>query len=129
VKRAIRFAITGLIVTGIHVLVAASIIHLVYPDQMLSNGIAFLVATTFSYLANTIWSFSNPITRANFLRFISVSSFGLLLAITVSGTAQHFDLHYMYGIALVACTIPPITFLLHSIWTYRKVSFCDPPGG
>lgn len=119
-KKALRFAITGLVVTGLHVIVAASIIRHIHPDPALANGVAFLAATTLSYITNTIWSFSNAINRSNFSRFILVSFTGLLLAMIVSGTAEHFRLHYMYGIGLVACTVPPVTFLLHYFWTYRK---------
>jgi hypothetical protein len=28
-------------------------------------------------------------------------------------------LHYWLGIGLVVCVVPPVTFLLHSLWTYR----------
>ncbi len=118
VKQAQRFALSGLLVTGIHVLVAAGFIRLVLPAPALANGIAFSVATVFSYLINTLWSFSRPLHGKNLLRFVLVSALGLILAIAVSGLAEFVGMHYWLGIAGVVCGVPPLTFLLHSRWTY-----------
>jgi putative flippase GtrA len=118
-RQAQRFAISGLLVTGLHVLVATCFINFVLDISSLANGVAFVVATAFSYMINTLWSFSSPLHRRNLLRFVLVSLVGCFFAVAVSGTAQYYDLHYMYGIGLVVCTVPPVTFLLHSFWTYR----------
>ena len=37
----------------------------------------------------------------------------------MSGAAQYYGLHYWYGIGLVVCIVPPVTFLLHNFWTYK----------
>jgi putative flippase GtrA len=100
-------------------LVAVGFIHFVAPAPSIANGVAFVVATIFSYTINTLWSFSSPLHGRNLFRFVAVSMVGCLLAVTVSGTAQHYGLHYWYGIGLVVFTVPPVTFLLHSLWTYR----------
>ena len=121
-RRVRRFAISGLLVTGIHVLIAAGMINFVTPVAPLANGVAFVVATAFSYAVNTLWSFSSAMDGGNFVRFISVALAGLLLAVAVSGAAEYYGFHYMVGIGLVACTVPPTTFLLHYFWTYRKVN-------
>ena len=118
-KQAKRFAISGLLVTGLHVLVATAFIRFILEAPSLANGIAFVVATVFSYMINTMWSFSSPLHGRNLLRFVLVSLVGLFLAVAVSGAAQYYNLHYMYGISLVVCTVPPVTFFLHSFWTYR----------
>ena len=85
----------------------------------LANGIAFVVATLFSFTINTTWSFSSRPSRRLLVRFVLVATVGLGITVAVSGTAQYFGLHYLYGIALVVCAVPPITFLLHKYWTYR----------
>jgi putative flippase GtrA len=118
-RQALRFALSGLLVTGLHVLIATAFIHIVLPAPPLANGVAFVVATIFSYLINTTWSFSNPFHGRNLFRFCIVSCIGLFLAVTISGTAQYYGLHYLYGIGLVVCIVPPLTFLLHNYWTYR----------
>lgn len=118
-RQALRFVFSGLLVTGLHVYIATAFIKYLLPAPPLANGVAFLVATVFSYLINTMWSFSSPLHRRNLFRFCVVSLIGLSLAMAISGTAQYYGLHYLYGIGFVACTVAPVTFLLHSFWTYR----------
>jgi putative flippase GtrA len=114
-----RFAATGLISTGIHVLVAAAFVNLIAPMPAIANGCAFIVATVFSYLANTLWSFSTRLHGRNLLRFVTVAVAGCLLAMAISGTAEMLGWHYLVGIALVVCILPPVTFVAHNRWTYR----------
>jgi putative flippase GtrA len=118
-KQALRFALSGMLATSLHVFIATAFIQIVSPAPSLANGVAFLVATVFSYLINTIWSFSRPLHGRNLFRFCLVSFIGLFLAMFISGAAQHFGLHYWYGIFFVVCIVPPVTFFLHSFWTYR----------
>lgn len=118
-KRALRFTVSGVLVTGLHILIASTFMQYVLPVPPLANGFAFVVATAFSYLVNTIWSFSSPLHGRILLRFCIVSIVGLSLAMAVSGAAEYFGLHYLQGIFLVAIIIPPMTFILHNFWTYR----------
>ncbi|MFO1434320.1 MAG: GtrA family protein [Candidatus Competibacteraceae bacterium] len=118
-RQALRFAFSGLLVTGLHVLVVVAFIQVVLPAPPLANGVAFVVANFFSYLINTTWSFSKPLHGKSFIRFFLVSLIAFSLTIAISGAAQYYGLHYWYGIIFVVCTVPPITFLLHTFWTYR----------
>ena len=129
VTQAQRFAISGLLATGVHVLVATGIILFLLPMPSLANGVAFVVATIFSFTVNTTWSFSSRPSRRLLVRFVLVAIVGLAITVAVSGTAQYFGLHYLYGIALVVCTVPPITFLLHKFWTYRSMPKRQRTGG
>ena len=117
-RQALRFGTTGLLATGLHVSVAVSVIKYVLPAPVMANGAAFVVATIFSYLLNTKWSFARPLHGRNLLRFCVVSFAGLLLAMLVSGAAERWGLHYMWGIFFVVLTVPPVTFWLHRSWTY-----------
>ena len=118
-RRMQRFAVSGILVTGLHVLVAASLIRLLLVASPLANGIAFVGATIFSYVINTRWSFSSPLHGKNLLRFILVSIMGLLLAVAISGLAEFYGMHYWFGIAGVISVVTPFSFLLHSFWTYK----------
>ncbi len=84
-----------------------------------ANGLAFVVSTLFSYLLNTLWSFSRPLSGDTLRRFIVVSIIGCLLAMGISGLASHAGLDYLPGIGLVVLMVPPMTFVMHSLWTYR----------
>ena len=107
-RQALRFALSGLLVTGLHVLVATAFIQIILPAPSIANGVAFVMATVFSYLINTTWSFSRSLHRRNLFRFFVVSCIGLFLAMTISGAAQYFGLHYLYGIGVVVCIVPPV---------------------
>lgn len=118
-KKAQRFAVSGVLVTGFHVLVAAGFIRYILPIPSLANGVAFIAATVFSYLINTLWSFSSPLHGRNLIRFLLVSGVGFVLAIAVSGLAEIYGMNYWFGIVCVVAVVPPVTFVLHNFWTYR----------
>ncbi|MCL7420744.1 MAG: GtrA family protein [Methylobacter sp.] len=118
-RQALRFALSGLLVTSLHVFIATTFIQNILPISSLANGVAFVVANIFSYLINTTWSFSSSLHGRNLFRFCIVSAIGLFLAMAISGATQHYGLHYWYGIAFVVSIVPPVTFLLHNFWTYR----------
>ncbi|RON55176.1 GtrA family protein [Pseudomonas frederiksbergensis] len=119
IKRALRFAVTGLFVTALHAVVAVMFINFVMPMPPLANGVAFAVATVVSYLINTTWSFSARLHGRTLLRFMMVSGAGFLLAMFVAWAAQTAGLNYLLGIGAVALTLPAFTFVLHNFWTYR----------
>lgn len=121
-RQAQRFTISGVLVTGLHVLFAVSLIRWAQVSPELANGLAFAAATIFSYVINTLWSFSSPLHGRTLIRFIVVSLLGLLLTVAVSGLAEFYGLNYWLGIACVVCTVPPVTFLLHRFWTYQADS-------
>ena len=120
IRRAVRFATTGIVVTGIHGAIAISTVAFLTPIPAVANGIAFVGATLVSYVINSIWSFSRPLHGRTLSRFIAVSLFGLLFAMSVAAIVQHLGFNYLYGIAAVAFTVPPITFALHNLWTFKS---------
>lgn len=118
--RLIRFCITGVVVTGIHAAIAATLIAGFGVAPYVANAIAFLVATTVSYVVNTQWSFSARLSQRTLRRYVVVAAFGCLLTVGVSGTAQMAGLDYRLGILLVILCVTPITFALHNWWTYQS---------
>lgn len=120
ILKAMKFGLSGVLATGLHVLVASVLITTVLPVPAAANGIAFVVANLFSYAINTLWTFSHPLQGRSLVRFVLVSLLGLLIAVSVSGLADWYGLNYWYGIALVVCCATPVTFLLHNFWTYKQ---------
>ncbi len=118
-RRAVRFALTGVLVTCVHAGVAIMFIRHIVPAPPLANGVAFIVATVVSYTINTLWSFSGQLRGRTLAKFIAVSIVGLSLAILVAWVAEIIGLGYLAGICAVALTIPTLTFVLHNFWTYR----------
>lgn len=115
----LRFGVAGLVSTGVHVSVAATLLAATFAGPTLANAIAICVATTCSYLLNTLWSFSAGLTRANLARFLAVSLGGLALTSAIAHTVAALGGHPWAGVAAVVVVVPPVTFLMHRYWTYR----------
>lgn len=118
-RRAVRFAVTGAFVTGVHFVVAIMFIRFIISSPPLANGTAFISASIVSYLINTLWSFSGRLHGRTLFRFVAVSIVGLWLAMLVAFCAQHIGVGYLVGICAVAFIVPPVTFLMHHFWTYN----------
>lgn len=120
-RRLIRFAATGLLVTGLHVLVALALIYYFRFPPGAANAAAFAVATGASYTMNTIWSFQAELTGPTFLRFGAVSCVCLALSWAIGHLADGAGLSPVLGIACVAVIVPGFSFTAHHLWTFRKV--------
>ena len=118
--RLLRFGATGLVATGIHVLVAVTLIAGWRTPPYLANAVAFLTATAFSYAINTLWSFSSRMDRSTLGRYLCVAAFGCLATTAIAAAADAAGFDYRIGILLVIALVTPSTFLLHSAWTYRS---------
>jgi putative flippase GtrA len=115
----VRFICVGLGSTAIHFAVAVTLVSLLQLPAALANALAVLVATVFSYLVNTLWSFSSSIGARTVSRFILVSALVAAFAAVVSGVFERFGVDYRLGIFATVVAIPPLTFWLHHTWTYR----------
>lgn len=118
-RRATRFAVTGMISTGAHTAIALSFLALVAQKPTIANGVAFVGATLLSYVINTLWSFSAPLGGIRLLKYVLVSLTGLMVAMTTAWVADSVGLSHIAGILVVMATVAPLTYLMHSRWTYR----------
>jgi len=118
--KVLRFGISGVATTGVHLALATLLITAFSASPVLANSIAFVCATACSYLLNTLWSFSARPHHENFLRYLCVSIFGLILTIAISWTAQRIGASYWTGLFYIVLIVTPITFLLQHSWTYRQ---------
>jgi putative flippase GtrA len=118
-RRLIKFAISGAGSTAIHIAVAWLLINSYGLDPAYANGGAFLVATVFSCLANTLWTFDSSLAVNNIARFCTVTGSMLLLSMSIAKAVDMAGLPPSVGILCVVLILPAITFLLHSNWTYR----------
>ena len=115
----IKFSFIGVCNTLIH----AGLFLFLTADgytQLFSNTAAFLIATTFSCLANTIWSFRSSISFTIIYRFFVVSLLGLTITSGLSATADFMHLNRYFTICCLLCFLPIINFLSHKYWTYRS---------
>ncbi|CAB3747695.1 sugar translocase [Burkholderia sp. MSh2] len=117
--RLIRFGVSGLGSTALHALIAAALFALFDATPVIANAVAFACSTAFSYLANTLWSFSAPVTWGNFVRFLAVATAGLVVTMLLAHGTETLGLARAWSIVAVVLCVPPVTFLLHRLWTYR----------
>src|SRR5512140_3417636 len=71
--RACRFGLTGVVSTGVHVLIATLGIAWLGLSAVIGNATAFAAATVASYCINTRWSFSRPLGAQSLARFAVVA--------------------------------------------------------
>jgi putative flippase GtrA len=119
VRRFISFGAVGALATAVHVAVASGLITAAGWPAGLANGAAFCVATFVSYSLQSRLTFRRAMSRRTLWRFVAVAAAGAGLSMAISGGAERLGLHYLVGIALVVISLPLLTFLAHSRWTYR----------
>ncbi|PRG04442.1 sugar translocase [Burkholderia ambifaria] len=117
--RLARFGLSGLCSTALHVLVASAMYALFDATQVLANAAAFVCATAFSYLANTLWSFSSTMQSRNLVRYLTVALAGFAETMLLARAAELLDVPRGWAIVAIALLIPPTMFVMHRVWTYR----------
>lgn len=117
--RALRFGVTGVFVTGVHVVVASLWIHWIHALPAIANGVAFLVATLVGLAINTRWSFGVRLSRHVAVRYSLVAVVGLCVSMALSHAVYLAGMSYGVGIAVVVVVMPGLNFLMHHYWTYR----------
>jgi putative flippase GtrA len=117
--RILRFAVSGCVSTGTHVVVALLLGRLGIGSG-LANGGAFCVALVVSWFLNTVWTFGQAPSRAQLVRFALVSLVGLAATMAIAEAVRALGGADLMGIAVVVLVVPVVTFLLHSRWTYAE---------
>ena len=117
--RLARFGLSGLCSTALHVLVASAMYALFDATQVFANAVAFVCATAFSYLANTLWSFSSTVHSRNLVRYLTVALVGFAETMLLARAAERLDVPRGWAIVAIALLIPPTMFVMHRVWTYR----------
>ena len=115
-----RFLVTGLGATVVHIAVAFFATTLLEFKPVAANGTAFLIATGFSYLCNTRWSFQAQINRQSALRYTLTTSISFAIVLLLSAWVQHMNWHYRAGIIITVLALPIINYFAHHYFTYAK---------
>lgn len=117
-KSMVRFVITGVLTTGLHIVSALSFLAMVSPSPVFANGIAFAIANTFSYVLNSLWSFSKPLHGKRWLRYLGVSAIGFTCTLLIAYAAKEVGLSPQLGVMMVVIVMTPVSFVLHRSWTF-----------
>ena len=121
IDKILKFAVVGVISTLIHVFIVTFLIN---GEQLLdigyANVIAFIIATIFSYLFNTKWTYSTSFNKSNLMKFLLTATLGSIISFALSTLANDLGWHYLTGIALIVLSVPALTFIMHTYWTFNK---------
>jgi len=115
----IKYYLIGGIAVLLHIVIVVVVIELWGLFPSLANAIAFILATVFSSIANTYWSFQAKINGVILFRFWCVALLGLCLAVIISGIADYLKFHYLFGVMMVVSVTPIVSYTLHKNWTYK----------
>lgn len=86
--------------------------------QMGANALAYLVASSFSYLLNARWSFNARHHWPGFLRFQGVNLLGLCVSTLMGFIGDLLAWHYLLTVLLIALIVPALSFFLHRSYTF-----------
>lgn len=115
-----RFAMVGVFNTAVHLTILGLLTQIFGLSQLVSNTAAYVVASSFSFLANSIWSFKVKPQARLFARFQVVGLLGLLASALVGHMGDVFGWHFAITVLLTGCIVPLLSFLAHRSYTYSR---------
>lgn len=116
----IRYALIGVGNTAVHLFIVGLLYWYVGLNQMYANVIAYIIASSLSFVMNAKWSFKRKPEARNYVRFQLVSVLGLIVSTTFGYLGDHFGWHFAVTVFLIALTVPVVSFLLHRSYTFSK---------
>jgi len=114
--RLVRYAIVGVVSTGIYIIAAFFLIYFVDDSIFSSNIFGFACAFLFSYLAQSKFVFNSNISFNKASKFFLVQFVSLLLAIGLTNLTQ--GLNAYFKVLIIVVILPLITFIIHRLWTF-----------
>lgn len=117
-KQFLKFGVIGGAATGIHVAVFLALIEWIKWNYVQSNFVAYAVATLWSFVGNSFWSFGCRPSGYRFVRYMCVAVFGLVLSMGVSWACELMLVNAFVTILWIVMLVTPTTFLLHRYWTF-----------
>lgn len=123
-SRFLRFGSFGAIATLIHLIVFTILVEKLRVPAVAASIPAFLCAMSFSYTANSKWTFRVSVKHGTHLpRYAVVSLFGLGLNILITYLVVNImEMWYGFALMLVVVAVPLMTYLLNRHWTYREAT-------
>lgn len=116
--RAVRFICNGVMATCVHTLVVYLLIQFYAVNVGFANALAFLIATSISYVANTNWTFESKHSSQIMFRYVVVTCTGSFLAYMLASFCDAIGLPWWCGVVLIVAITPMLTWKAHKSWTY-----------
>lgn len=118
---AVRFGFVGIAATAVHILTVYFILSKTTLPTLLANGLAFLVAFSFSFTGNYIWTFKSPSSpQKAMFRFLAISIFAFIANTFILAVLLNANwLLPFYATMVSAMVVPLITFLASRFWGFN----------
>jgi len=117
----LRFAVVGAGVAAFYVLLYLGF-QSIGLGQPLANALAFLMAVTGQYVAQTTWTFRRPLTLPNQIsRFVVTISLGLVVSALITGAlGPALGWADWVSAAVVTVVLPVQNFLFFRNWVFSE---------
>ncbi|MCL6601785.1 MAG: GtrA family protein [Paenibacillus sp.] len=117
----VRYGFVGVIGTAVHTGTLWLLTELVGFNPLMSSTIGFLFSLIISYYLNSILTFKKGFNLGVFLKYFVVSSFGLLVNLSILFTFDHILLmNYMVGQVVSIFVVPVLNFALNKYWAFNS---------
>ena len=119
-SQASRFFAVGFVSTGVHLLVALSIVFLFSTGALAANIGGYCIAVLVSFFGHSRFSFEKEIKRDYFLRFLVINTVIFLVSNTVAFVLDFFQVNSYLGVFVTVGILLPLSFLTHKFVTFRE---------
>ncbi|SDG28272.1 Putative flippase GtrA (transmembrane translocase of bactoprenol-linked glucose) [Fontibacillus panacisegetis] len=118
-----KYGFVGIIGTVIHTGILWLLTEQTGLNPLLSSIFGYLLSLLISYYLNSILTFKRSITLKFFIKYATVSSFGLFVNITILFIFENILLmHYMIGQIISIVVVPILNFILNKYWAFNTKS-------
>ncbi|MBA9086786.1 putative flippase GtrA [Fontibacillus solani] len=125
-----KYGLVGVIGTVTHTGILWLLTEQTGLNPLLSSILGYLLSLLISYYLNSILTFKRSITLKFFIKYATVSSFGLFVNITILFIFENILLmHYMIGQIISIVVVPILNFTLNKYWAFNTKSKKKGSGG
>ncbi|MEP9318844.1 GtrA family protein [Pseudomonas sp. LABIM340] len=120
IRQFIKFSSVGILNTGVHIIIAFSLIEISGLSPTTGNALAFLSANLFSFFINSTWTFGHRISATLYLRFLLVSLVGLFISWSAVWAAQQAGFHYALGIVSSVILVALAGYVMNRYFVFTE---------
>lgn len=115
-KQLIKYGITGVVATAIHIGIASLFIRFINESLLFSNSVGFLFAFIWSYYAQSKFVFKSSVSSKKGAKFFLVQVVSLILSVNLADLAEGVSIYLK--VFIVAFLLPICAFVIHKLWTF-----------